>query len=60
MEHIVYVEGRGNLMVEYTAEGATGVWCVHVVVWREGERERERESVAAELCLGCGLCSHRR
>lgn len=35
MDHIVYVEGRGNLMIEYTAEGATGVYtspCTEIVV----------------------------
>ena len=26
MEHVWYVEGRGNLMIEYTPEGAKGEW----------------------------------
>ena len=24
IEHVVFVEGRGNLMIEYTPEGASG------------------------------------
>ena len=24
MEHVTFVEGRGNLMIEYTSEGASG------------------------------------
>jgi len=24
VEHVVYVEGRGNLIIEYTPEGAKG------------------------------------
>ena len=26
MDHVWYVEGRGNLMIEYTPEGAKGEW----------------------------------
>ena len=26
VEHVWYVEGRGNLMIEYTPEGAKGEW----------------------------------
>ena len=36
MEHVWYVEGRGNLMIEYTPEGAKGEW-------GGGELEREGE-----------------
>lgn len=25
MDHVVFVEGRGNLMIEYTPEGASGI-----------------------------------
>ena len=25
-EHVTYVEGRGNLLLEYSPEGATGGW----------------------------------
>ena len=32
VEHVSFVEGRGNLMIEYTPEGASGKRVAHSVI----------------------------
>ena len=44
MEHVWYVEGRGNLMIEYTPEGAKGEW-------RGGGGGREEGGHSSFVCI---------